>query len=426
MAGPGHDFQIGQQRRIVQGGRHLAHAAAIGGHGLAAHIGGADLEPGLLGGGAHSVVIAEIFAAVDHGAADVPGGLPNVENTVAGAGDIGGVLPQHVPEQHLFQPRLGNGGIGDPGGDHELLPGLGLLHQLFGRRHVKGNAHAPLHHLTGGPVIGSVLPLTADLPLHCRQIQGLALGHGADAFDGVQTPGGHGLMQGPGQLIPVNGASIGGLGDVEAVALALLHTVCTVHRVTAQLPAQALRPLGQLRRVQIPPDCRLSLPKPAADQVISVDKEISPMGRVPGSLGRLLRRNGYPKLRQAHLSDGLLSQGQVDDLAAARIGSVPLPFIPNLLGGKSAHVHAQHPGAVQGSPSRSGRDAHRQVCRRQNAHGDTRRHPGDPARRTGPLFLLQGLLVCLFHQGPSSSFCCRAVARSYSILHLLPKKVTIR
>ena len=365
MAGPGHDLQVGQQGRIVQGGRHLAHAAAIGGHGLAAHIGGADLKSSLLGGGAHGIVIAEVLAAVDHGAADVPGSLADVENPVAGAGDIGGVLSQHVPEQHLLQLRLGDGGIGDLGGDDDLLAGLGVSHQLFGPGHVEGDAYAPLHHLAGGPVIGGVLSLAADLLLQGRQVQGLALGDGADAGDGVHAPGGHRLVQGPGQLIPVDGAAVGGLGDVEAVALALLHAVRPVHRVKAQLPAEALRPPGQLPGVQVPLNLRLGVPEPAADQVIAVDEEIAAVGRVPGGLGRLL--------------DGFLAAGGV---------ALPLPFVPDLLRRKAAHVHPQHPGAPQGGPSGGGRRADGYVRRRQHAHGDAGNQARSAARGPGLLFLL--------------------------------------
>ena len=388
MAGPGHDLQVGQQGRIVQGGRHLAHAAAIGGHGLAAHIGGADLESGLLGGGAHGIVIAEILAAVDHGAADVPGGLADVENPVAGAGDIRGVLSQHVPEQHLLQLRLGDGGIGDLGGDDDLLAGLGVLHQLFGPGHVEGDAYAPLHHLAGGPVIGGVLSLAADLLLQGRQVQGLALGGGADAGDGVHAPGGHCLVQGPGQLVPVNGPSVGGLDDVEAVALALLHAVRPVHRVKAQLPAEALCPLGQLPGVQVPLNLRLGVPEPAADQVIAVDEEIAAVGRVPGGLGRLLGRHGHPQLRQVHRADDLILQGQVDGLLPAGGVALPLPFVPDLLRRKAAHVHPQHLGAPQGGPSGGGHRADGYVRRRQHAHGDAGNQARGAAQGPGLLFLL--------------------------------------
>ena len=157
-------------------------------------------------------------------------------------------------------------------------PGWASSTSFFGPGHVEGDAYAPLHHLAGGPVIGGVLSLAADLLLQGRQVQGLALGGGADAGDGVHAPGGHCLVQGPGQLVPVNGPAVGGLDDVEAAALALLHAVRPVHRVPAQLPAEALRPLGQLPGVQVPLILRLGVPEPAADQVIAVDEEIAAVG----------------------------------------------------------------------------------------------------------------------------------------------------
>ena len=193
-------------------------------------------------------------------------------------------------------------------------------------------------------VIGGVLSLAADLLLQGRQVQGLALGDGADAEDGVHAPGGHCLVQGPGQLVPVNGAAVGGLDDVEAVALALLHAVRPVHRVKAQLPAEAFRPLGQLPGVQVPLDLRLGVPEPAADQVIAVDEEIAAVGRVPGGLGRLLGRHGHPQLRQVHRADDLVLQGQVDGFLAAGGVALPLPLVPDLLRRKAAYVHPQHPG----------------------------------------------------------------------------------
>ena len=195
-------------------------------------------------------------------------------------------------------------------------------------------------------------------------------------------------MQGPGQLIPVDGAAIGGLGDVEAVALALLHAVRTVHRVKAQLPAEAFCPLGQLSGVQVPLNLRLGVPEPAADQVIAVDEEIAAVGCVPGGLGRLLGRYGYPQLRQVHRADDLILQGQVDGFLPAGGIALPLPLVPDLLRRKAAHVHPQHLGAPQGGPSGGGHCADGYVRRRQHAHGDT----GDQARSApcgpGLLFLL--------------------------------------
>ena len=192
-------------------------------------------------------------------------------------------------------------------------------------------------------------------------------------------------MQGPGQLVPVDGAAVGGLGDVEAVALALLHAVRPVHRVPAQLPAEALCPLGQLSGVQVPLDLRLGVPEPAADQVIAVDEEIAAVGRVPGGLGRLLGRHGHPQLRQVHRADDLVLQGQVDGFLAAGGVALLLPFVLDLLRRKAAHVHPQHPGAPQGGPSGGGRRADGYVRRRQHAHGDA----GSQSRNTscGPFFL---------------------------------------
>ena len=195
-------------------------------------------------------------------------------------------------------------------------------------------------------------------------------------------------MQGPGQLVPVNGPSVGGLDDVEAVALALLHAVRPVHRVKAQLPAEALRPPGQLPGVQVPLNLRLGVPEPAADQVIAVDEEIAAVGRVPGGLGRLLGRYGYPQLRQVHRADDLILQGQVDGFLAAGGVALPLPFVPDLLRRKAAHVHPQHPGAPQGGPSGGGRRADGYVRRRQHAHGDAGNQARSAARGPGLLFLL--------------------------------------
>lgn len=67
---------------------------------------------------------------------------------------------------------------------------------------------------------------------------------------------------------------------------------------------------------------------------------------------------------------------------------LPLPFVPDLLRRKAAHVHPQHLGAPQGGPSGGGHRADGYVRRRQHAHGDAGNQARGAAQGPGLLFLL--------------------------------------
>ncbi len=79
------DLQIRQQGRVVQGGAHLADAAAGARHQLTADDDGRGAVAGPLAPRAHDVVVREHLAGEQHGAVDRLAGEPDIVPAVAAA-----------------------------------------------------------------------------------------------------------------------------------------------------------------------------------------------------------------------------------------------------------------------------------------------------------------------------------------------------
>ena len=172
MAGAVGDLQIGVQHRAVQGGGHLADAAAQLLHHLAVGVGAGLFKARGLGTLAHGVVIRELLAGVEDGAVDLLRRQRDVVDTVGGAGfKIGHLSAQLVLEQLGAEIVGGDLGLGDlQRNGHRVARGGGVP-QLLGLGHIEIHAYHGLRHLALVGIVGGVLDLGVDLVVESLNIQ---------------------------------------------------------------------------------------------------------------------------------------------------------------------------------------------------------------------------------------------------------------
>ena len=152
MLCPLHDLQIGIHGAVVDGGSHLADAAAQLALGLAGHIDNGLAIALLSGALSDGVVEGEHLAGLDHSAVDGLAGQLHIVGSATAAAQIGGAgLRQAVPEQHGFQlvrrqfrqSLLEVEGEGLPGRGHgQLLVGVGQRRFRFIAYGLRENAVA--------------------------------------------------------------------------------------------------------------------------------------------------------------------------------------------------------------------------------------------------------------------------------------------
>ncbi|MPM48964.1 hypothetical protein SDC9_95691 [bioreactor metagenome] len=163
MGIPLHDFKVRLQRRQIQRGGRLAHAAADFVHRLPIDIGrGGQIAPS---GGplAHHQIIVENIAAVQNCSVDRGGGQLHIADACGSAAHVGGVGAQHIPKQNGGQLFRRHGGKLHVGGNFHRVARLGGIHRGLGQRHVKVRAHPLGRNRAGGGVVSGVFHVTGGL-----------------------------------------------------------------------------------------------------------------------------------------------------------------------------------------------------------------------------------------------------------------------
>ena len=171
-----HNFQIGQQRAVVERGCALADAAADFRHGFAAHIGCRALIA--LGRSAltHHAVEGELLAWIENQTVERLGRQLDVVQPCIGTGVHGGhFFAQHIPEQAGLQLLLGHLRLGDDQIYRDgFTVGRRVVH-VFGLCQVEGHAAHILSALAGRFIVLGVFHLRRHGLMDGGQINGLGV-----------------------------------------------------------------------------------------------------------------------------------------------------------------------------------------------------------------------------------------------------------
>ena len=409
------DVQIAEQHRVVQRGGHLADAAADTGGGT----------PGLIDAGLliaagrralpHRGVVPELLAGVVDLAVDGGGGQLDVLVPAPRPGALGGEGAQHVPEHTCLQLLGGHGGELHLGVRQELRARSGGVQLRLHRRHIKGHAHTGLRRLARGLVANGLRLLPRQLVVERLHVHGLGLllliGARHRRQRAALQHGGQVALQ----LLRVQHAAVGGLGDIQP--LALFQTVAAVHHRAVQAGGQIVTSGIQRRGIhgELRHGGGLGKPavyvRPAAPQPgqRAAAPALVPLGG-PGGDGGGLRRHGDAQRLQRHVADGraVLRQGDGGVLQELRAFFRPQRF--NLLVGEPGHVQPQHVRVGKGGAAVDSLRHHAggQIGQHQHAQHDAddqRRlfapgHGGlfrDGSGRAVPAYSHRGHVVRLFH-----------------------------
>ena len=381
MGIPLYDLQIGFQRGQIQRGGRLAHAAADLVHRLALDIGGRGLiAPG---GGplAHDLVIVEDVAAVEHRSVHRSGGQLHVADAGGGAADVGGVRPQHIPEQNALELLGRDGGILDLGRKRHRLARRGSVHFGLGQRRVELRAGLLGNDGLGLGVIARVFHLTGGLVIDLLGGHGLGCVHGIGNVQ-RQVPAPAVRLQRLRQRRRVHAASVLRHGDHELGILKGIGRVLRgegerVRRAPGRrcgpVPVQrdrAGRAAGGSAAGEIPPAvckeaaaavCRLRVPDQRRGVHLRAKVGKGDLGvRSLRALRRLALRAVIEVEVHRHTGDG----------------GAQLPG--GLLRGQPAHVLIQNAGAAPERVAAAGKGAQARVSRGQQPQHHRGDHNGEP------------------------------------------------
>ena len=185
VAQPVGDFEICQQRAVIQCGADLTDAAADLLHHLAAGIrAGRQIARGRRAL-AEGRVIGKAVAGVEHDAVDGSSRTPDVVDTIAAAaGQAGAFLAQAVGKQHGIELLGGDLRLGHDDGDAHHVAVVGLLPQALCLVHVKVDAVDMLRGRFGLRIVHGVLRLAGNGVVQLPDIQICACLHVDAAVDG--------------------------------------------------------------------------------------------------------------------------------------------------------------------------------------------------------------------------------------------------
>ena len=409
------DVQIAEQHRVVQRGGHLADAAADTGGGAPCLVdAGLLIAPGRRAL-PHRGVIPELLAGVVDLAVDGGGGQLDILVPSPRPGAFGGVGAQHIPEHAVLQLLGGHVGELHLCVRQKLRARRGGIQLGLHRRHVKGNADAGLRRLARLLVADGLRLLPRQLVVERPDVHGLGLlllvGTRHRRQRAALQHGGQVALQLPG----VQHAAVGGLGDIQA--LALFQTVAAVHHRAVQAGGQLVT--GGVQRGGIHRQLRHGggLPEPAVyvrpaapqPRQRTAAPALVPLGG-PGGDGRRLRRHRNAQRVQRHGADALALLRQGDGGVMQQLRALFLPQRLDLLGGELGYVQSQHIRVGERSAAVHGLRHHAggQIGHRQHAQqntGDQRRPSAaghgslfrNGVLRTAPVYSHRGHSIGIFH-----------------------------
>ena len=416
------DFQIGQQRCIVQVGRHLTHTAAVGVHRLAADIGGCRQITTGLGGGADHVDVADALTGVDHRTVDGFGRQTHVADAVGRTADVGGHRTEGITEQNVLQFLSGHLGKFHGALHHKFCAGFGSFQRSQRRIQIKGNANTGLRRLFLFLVVDGAGHFAAQFFMQGNQINGLG-SHGEvlALHRGQRFAFQHFLQPGQ-QLHGIHLLAVCRLSHVKTVGLVLVETPRAVHHREFQLHTQLFGFGAHGLFVHRPLRQHLRGGKPTVDPIPCVDENVFVTAGLIGGLCHVLSRSRHAQLPQRDLTQ-LFAVHHQGNLGPIDDGAQPcFPATLCLLFGQAPQLHAQHAGVVENGVGSSCHGADRPAAANQNRRDHAQRDPDSfsllfgffqtASRRLFCRFfhdsrlrslILQGLLANLFHIGPS--FC---------------------
>ena len=219
MAGALHDLQIGQQGTEVDGGSHLAAAAAELVDGIAA-----DVDLGLSEAAGrrtltHHTVEGEDLAVVDDGAVDLLAGQLQVDGAVVDGG-MGGIIGSElVLEQVFLQVVHSDLGLQLHESDLQLFAFLRRVELLLHFLHIKAVAGDLLFEGGRLLVVGGVDGLLAVFIENLLEIRQIRLGLGELELNGVEVRGDQCAGHFGGKRVGIQTAGVFALGDEHESAM---------------------------------------------------------------------------------------------------------------------------------------------------------------------------------------------------------------
>ena len=196
----GHDLQVGIHGAVVQGGGHLAHAAALHGHRFSARKAPVYHEALGLPAFAHRAVVAEHVAGHEHRAVALRRGQGHVIDPVLAATHVGLALAEQILVHQALGVGQGVVRLGEDQGEGQCLAGGGGIQGGLRGLHINGDALHRRRHLA----------VRAHLDGHRLHIDRLIY------VGGVQDPGLQGLRgQDQRPLSVPEGGNDGGPGRVR-------------------------------------------------------------------------------------------------------------------------------------------------------------------------------------------------------------------
>ena len=391
-----HDLQVGAEHGQIQRGGHLADAAAVFQHGLAAHISrGAAVAP--RGGAlAEGGVVGKGLAGIEDDAVAGLGCQAHVVLAVGGAADGGGAAAQLVPEQDLFHFLLGDLRLRHGDGHGEFRTGRGFVHLLLGSGRVEIHAGLPGLHGAFGLVVIGVGGLAMGVAVNILHGDGnggsLHQGAGDALFQVI--PGQGGLHLGK-QGVLVDEIAALGLGDDHAVPLdapgALGDGDVGLKSDVRDGVAGGAAVEGQLRRHGMAQQQPLGIGDAAGKEIAAAAVLIGGVRRLGGGGGDVQRGKGQGKNRLFGAFPGVPGlNGDGQGLLRKSLRQLGGEHVQRFFAGQAAHGDAGHGGAGVDGGAGGGQHAGDQYRRQDDGRRD---HGGEglfaapvARRRTGAGF----------------------------------------